>query len=275
MVGATALGCFVLALAVLHAKPTEGLIRIFTANTSGGLIAPWMTPASLLVPILLGSIFIEGRFNFGQLRLAMVFIVLGNGSLSMTLVLTLAFFLDRQERAKDEAREDEENDSLTGVGSRRYFEARIREELKRNARFQGCFSLIRFDIDHFKKLNDTCGHLVGDGVLETVGRVVESAIREIDVVCRFGGEEFAVIAPLTRAPNAICLANPHSAEHRGPQFPGFDGRATISAGISEYPQQATTRDALVARADAALYAARLKERNCVVHAQSIESLENS
>jgi diguanylate cyclase (GGDEF)-like protein len=265
----TALGCFVLALAVLHAKPAEGLIRIFTADTSGGIIARWMTPASLLFPILLGSIFVEDRFNFGQLRLGIVFIVLANGFLSMTFVWTLAFFLDRQERAKDDAQEDAEKDSLTGVGSRRFFEVRMREEIKRNARFKGFFSLILFDIDHFKKLNDTCGHMVGDTVLETVGRVVLSALREIDVVCRFGGEEFAVIAPLTRAENAIFLADRIRLGMAATRFSGFDGRVTISAGISEYPRQATTRDALVARADAALYAAKQKGRNCVVHARSI------
>lgn len=271
----TALGSFVLALAVLHARPTEGLIRVFTADTTGGMIARWLTPASLLLPILLGSVFVQDRFNFGQQRLGIVFIVVGNGFLSMALVWTLASSLDRHERAKDDAQEDAEKDSLTRVGSRRYFEERMREEIKRNARFQGFFSLILFDIDHFKRLNDTCGHMVGDAVLEAVARVVQGSIRGIDVVCRFGGEEFAVIAPLTRAQNAIFLANRIRAGIEDTKFRGVAERVTISAGISEYPDQATTRDALVARADVALYAAKQKGRNCVVHARSIESPENS
>jgi diguanylate cyclase (GGDEF)-like protein len=266
----TALGCLVLAVAVLHARPAEGLIRIFTAGTSGGLIARWMTPASLLLPILLGSIFVEDRFNFGQLRLGVVFIALSNGVLSMALVWTLAFFLDRNEREKDNAQEDAEMDSLTRVHSRRYFEARIRDELKRNARFQGFFSLILFDIDHFKKLNDSSGHMVGDAVLETLAQITRNVVRQIDVVCRFGGEEFAVIAPLTRGENAIFLANRIRSMIENTKFPELDARITISAGISEYPQQATTRDALVARADAALYAAKQQGRNCVVHSASIE-----
>ena len=97
-------------------------------------------------------------------------------------------------------------DSLTGLYVRRYFSDRLEEELGRSARQYLNFSFLMLDIDDFKKVNDTYGHLEGDVVLKEIGRIIHGNIREIDLACRYGGEEFAVILPETSREGAAVVA---------------------------------------------------------------------
>jgi len=157
-------------------------------------------------------------------------------------------------------------DGLTGIHNRRYFEMRFPEELERAARFQGRMSVIMVDIDNFKRLNDEFGHLLGDEVLRAVSGIFKQHLRKMDVVCRYGGEEFAMLVLETSGENALRIAEKLRQRIAGHHFPGVPRSVTISCGVADYPTHGITRDELVASADAALYQAKQAGRNRVCSA---------
>ena len=97
-------------------------------------------------------------------------------------------------------------DGLTGIFNRRFFELRIAEEIERARRFGSGLAVIMVDIDQFKRLNDEFGHLLGDEVLRQVSSIFHQQLRKIDVVCRYGGEEFAILLSQTNAAHALGVA---------------------------------------------------------------------
>ena len=155
-------------------------------------------------------------------------------------------------------------DGLTGIFNRRYFELRMVEEIERARRFQAGLAVVMVDIDQFKHLNDEFGHLLGDEVLRQVSSIFHQQLRKIDVVCRFGGEEFAILLSQTNAQHAKAVADKLRCLVEAWQFPGVPRPVTISAGVSTYPEHGATRDELVKAADAGLYAAKQGGRNRVV-----------
>jgi diguanylate cyclase (GGDEF)-like protein len=159
-------------------------------------------------------------------------------------------------------------DGLTGIHNRRYFEMRVVEELDRAGRFQGRMSIIMIDIDNFKRLNDEFGHLLGDEVLRSVSTLMKQQLRKVDVVCRYGGEEFAIVVPETSGENALRVAEKLRRQVENHHFPGVPRKVTISSGVADYPTHGITRDEVVAAADAALYQAKQAGRNRVVAAST-------
>jgi diguanylate cyclase (GGDEF)-like protein len=157
-------------------------------------------------------------------------------------------------------------DGLTGIFNRRFFELRMAEELERARRFGAGMAVIMVDIDHFKRLNDEFGHLIGDEVLRQVSSIFHQQLRKIDVVCRYGGEEFAILLSQTNPVHALTVAEKLRAMVEEWQFPGVPRLVTISAGAASYPDDGTTRDELVKAADAGLYAAKQAGRNRVFKA---------
>jgi two-component system cell cycle response regulator len=155
-------------------------------------------------------------------------------------------------------------DGLTGIFNRRFFELRIAEEIERARRFGAGMAVIMVDIDQFKRLNDEFGHLLGDEVLRQVSSVFHQQLRKIDVVCRFGGEEFAILLSQTNPQHAFGVAEKLRRLVETWQFPGVPRPVTISAGAASYPDHGTTRDELVKAADAGLYAAKQAGRNRVL-----------
>jgi diguanylate cyclase len=155
-------------------------------------------------------------------------------------------------------------DALTGLGNRRAFDAEL---ARRSAEFQRqgtTFCLLMLDVDHFKKFNDTHGHLAGDEVLRLVGRTLKSAVRTPDFVARYGGEEFGVIMPQTTLPETPpCGERIRAAiEQAECEFEGKKLRVTASIGIAQsLPRQSPS--AVVHSADEALYAAKQGGRNRV------------
>jgi diguanylate cyclase (GGDEF)-like protein len=154
-------------------------------------------------------------------------------------------------------------DGLTGIFNRRYFELRIAEEIERARRFGAGMAVVMVDIDQFKHLNDEFGHLLGDEVLRQVSSIFHQQLRKIDVVCRFGGEEFAILLCQTNAQHAHNVAEKLRRLVEAWQFPGVPRAVTISAGVSTFPEHGATRDELVKAADAGLYAAKQSGRNRV------------
>lgn len=157
-------------------------------------------------------------------------------------------------------------DGLTGIHNRRFFEMRIVEELERAGRFQGRMSAIMVDIDHFKKLNDEFGHLLGDEILRSVASILKQQLRKMDMVCRYGGDEFAILVPETTGENAMRVAEKLRRQIETHPFPGVPRPVTISCGVADCPTHGLTRDEVVAAADNALYTAKQAGRNRVASA---------
>jgi diguanylate cyclase (GGDEF)-like protein len=154
-------------------------------------------------------------------------------------------------------------DGLTGIFNRRFFELRIAEEIERARRFGAGMAVIMVDIDQFKRLNDEFGHLLGDEVLRQVSSIFHQQLRKIDVVCRYGGEEFGILLSQTNPQHALGVAEKLRRMVETWQFPGVPRPVTISAGTANYPDHGTTRDELVKAADAGLYCAKQAGRNRV------------
>lgn len=152
-------------------------------------------------------------------------------------------------------------DSLTGLANRMKFDARLNEELSRSLRNARPFSLIIFDIDHFKEVNDIYGHPVGDQVLVRLSRTVDASIRQADLLARWGGEEFAILLPDTDAAAAYETAKKLRLLVAHTIFEHV-GTITASFGVAQV-LPGDHADTLVARADNALYRAKLNGRNRV------------
>ena len=154
-------------------------------------------------------------------------------------------------------------DGLTGLFNHRHFQERITHEFHRIGRFPEPLSLLIIDLDHFKEINDSYGHPVGDSVLKEVSNIIKKTIRNIDVPARYGGEEFAVILIGTEARGALRMAERlrkavmkkvFSAEGKGFQI-------TVSIGITTYPDDIQSKEELIEKADRALYHAKKTGRN--------------
>jgi diguanylate cyclase (GGDEF)-like protein len=153
-------------------------------------------------------------------------------------------------------------DSLTGIFNRAKFEEILENEIYRIKRYKSeTFSLIFFDIDHFKNINDTYGHLEGDNALKKVAQLVQSNIRTVDTVARWGGEEFVIIMPVTSAKGALQATQKLRKMISETDFEGI-GKITCSFGISEFNHNDDTQS-LIFRADKAMYSAKENGRNRV------------
>jgi diguanylate cyclase (GGDEF)-like protein len=160
-------------------------------------------------------------------------------------------------------------DGLTGLWNRRLFDLRINEELQRAIRFQEPFGLLLVDLDHFKSVNDRFGHQAGDAVLVELARRLTDATREVDVVTRFGGEEFALILPKTPVQGTLRLAEKVREVMANEPFAAGNASilVTVSVGAAGYPDHGLSGSELLAAADAALYRAKEKGRNRVEEAE--------
>jgi diguanylate cyclase (GGDEF)-like protein len=154
-------------------------------------------------------------------------------------------------------------DGLTGLLNHRTFQERLSEMLGRAERMGTKLCIMLTDVDHFKKVNDTYGHPVGDQVLKRVAQVCQEKVRKIDIVARYGGEEFAIVLENTDAAGALQLAERVRLDVGKQQFNSDKGtfHVTLSLGIACYPMDAKEKHALIERADQALYFAKHNGRN--------------
>jgi len=156
-------------------------------------------------------------------------------------------------------------DSLTGLYNRRVILDRLNERIKYVRRYGEELSLIMLDIDHFKKVNDQYGHLIGDGGLEKIAVLVQQNIRATDVVGRYGGEEFIIILLKTGLPSAVDVAERVRKAIEAAEMKDSEGNVfsvTVSEGVSSY-KPAEDERSLISRADDALYRAKENGRNQV------------
>ncbi len=158
-------------------------------------------------------------------------------------------------------------DGLTGLYCRRYFDQRVAEEVERARRFNSTFALVLLDLDDFKKLNDTFGHVAGDRALREVAAIAASQLRGVDLAARYGGEEFAFLLPRTSLADAYAVAErirDAVASHLVSEE-GETRRLTASLGVAGWQESGVDDPSqLVIRADAALYRAKAGGKNRVV-----------
>jgi diguanylate cyclase (GGDEF)-like protein len=156
-----------------------------------------------------------------------------------------------------------QTDSLTGLYNHRVFHERLRAELTRASRARDSVALLMFDIDEFKRVNDICTHAVGDQILVALAELTSSLVRTSDVVCRIGGEEFAVIMPSCNAGDALGLAR-RLTERLEARPVDAAGEITISVGIAHGPDNAPNPRDLVDCAESAMMAAKARGKNRIV-----------
>jgi diguanylate cyclase (GGDEF)-like protein len=157
-------------------------------------------------------------------------------------------------------------DRMTKLFSHHFFQKTLEEEVARAHRYGTTFSLIMFDIDHFKKFNDTYGHLQGDVIIKEIARILRHSVRTIDLTARYGGEEFAVILPEVDIRGAMVVAERLRSSIEGYQFSGEEGpmRVTVSVGVAEFkPERMREASQIIGQADKALYQSKELGRNRV------------
>jgi two-component system cell cycle response regulator len=156
-------------------------------------------------------------------------------------------------------------DGLTQISNKRHFMETLEREIARGQRYQRPLSLVMFDIDHFKIINDTYGHLAGDYVLNQLANAVKQRIRREDVFARYGGEEFAIVLPEIEVPTALLFAEKVRQLVQQHEFRFEKTRidVTISVGVAGTERKDVEPEALIKRADEQLYAAKSAGRNRV------------
>ncbi|NOQ88843.1 MAG: diguanylate cyclase [Gammaproteobacteria bacterium] len=153
-------------------------------------------------------------------------------------------------------------DSLTHIYNRLHFAHFLDAEIDKVKRYGGTFSIIFFDLDHFKEVNDNFGHLAGDKVLEKITEIVSGANRSADIFARYGGEEFIILTPETELSGAMIHAERLRNDIEKFEFQGV-GHVTSSFGVTEFNAEKDDVASLFERADVALYMAKENGRNRV------------
>lgn len=166
-------------------------------------------------------------------------------------------------------------DSLTGLYNRRHMEERIQEEYERYQRTGGEFALIIADIDLFKGINDMYGHAGGDYLLKAVSEELRNAVREYDIVARWGGDEFLLLLPMTKSEDAMGLAERISktVEKRRYAYEKAELGVTLTLGVSII-RSGDTVASMIHKADVVMYQGKRTGRNCVLAFDSIANTEN-
>jgi len=158
-------------------------------------------------------------------------------------------------------------DPLTGVYNRRFLEGFLEREMARAQRFKRPLSILFIDVDHFKRINDTCGHQAGDAVLQQIAQLLNAATREVDCLCRYGGEEFVLSLLETDLLGAKQVAEKVRRLVAAWKFKGSNGEemhVTVSIGVATMnPNRTIDKNVLIQMADASAYAAKGEGRNCV------------
>jgi diguanylate cyclase (GGDEF)-like protein len=211
--------------------------------------------------------------TFSELVHLVVPAVFFSGAVFVLLVTTISLQTAVDVRRITILEHENVTDPLTGIYNRRYLDRRLKDEVRRTHRYGFPLSVLLIDIDHFKRLNDKCGHQFGDVVLNAVSQTIAQSARASDVVARYGGEEILVIATNTSVADAIHLAE----RVRGTiekidldelnQDPRCEiSTITVSVGVAGLSDEASNEGLLIEKADSALYQAKREGRNRVVAA---------
>lgn len=247
--------------------------QLITQLPSGQMRSRWYTMIGLIALFIVGYIsyaviFWSRHTDWSDLIVPGIFFF-GAGFVWMTATLSLQTATDVRRVTLLER--ENITDPLIGIYNRRYLDRRLEEECARAQRYSLPLSVLLIDIDHFKRINDTYGHQVGDHVLTFLGKLLLQAIRESDIAARYGGEEMLIIAPNTITSTAAFLAErlrqyveTHELVVTSESNEPREIRITVSIGVAGLSQETTNSKTLVHNADEALYRAKQKGRNCIV-----------
>jgi diguanylate cyclase (GGDEF)-like protein len=254
-----------------------GLITVLTASLASmkyGFKPARYFFAANVVFFICGSFFIFRIYNIvpnNQFTMHAVFF--GSAAESILLSFALGYRIKVMKEEESRLRESEKNlhamsvtDELTGLYNKRFFNSSIDGYIQKSVQEDIPVSLLMLDVDHFKRFNDTYGHPEGDTVLANLGAVIRSSLRDMDLPCRYGGEEFAVI--LYNADSGIAMMTAERIRMRFEEKtvepePGREVSVTVSIGVSQYIN-GETKNELIRRCDHALYRAKDAGRNRVV-----------
>ena len=257
----TGVSFLALAIGFLFIERKEGFVRVFHGPSIASMAARYLVPPAVLVPVVLGGLFIHSRWNLGHPHLVMALSVVADIVLLVGLIWLFAGMFQRVERERAFVQHQAVTDELTGIYNRRHFETRLELEIQRARRYGAPLALLMIDVDNFKQLNDNYGHLVGDRVLYGLARECESCLRTSDVFCRYGGDEFVIIAPETSAQAAMAMARRMrqkiDAIRAGQAFETLG----ISVGIAVWDDSFKRNGDFIDAVDSALYRAKRAGRN--------------
>lgn len=251
-----------------RAVQTRSVLWVPRPGAGNAIAATELPPAFRASAVLAVPLFSRGRL----VAVAEAILPAGSRRLRPRSQDLLALLLEPAAVALDNAvllRRSEDlsvTDDLTKLYNSRYLNAMLRREVERSRRYRTPVSLIFLDLDGFKEVNDRHGHLWGSRTLVEVGEVIRSTVREIDVVSRYGGDEFTVILPQTGPEGAYTIADRIRQRIEETPFLESHGRRvriTASLGIATFPDHGRTKDDLIARADQAMYAAKGRGKNSV------------
>jgi diguanylate cyclase (GGDEF)-like protein len=250
------------AFAPIHDMQSRAYALATALSVLASLVV-WMVIRHLLRPLATASADIRGMAA-GNLQLHELPVTQQD---EVGELLTSFNTLFRQRQAlQDRLEHLARTDSLTDLPNRRHFMEAAAQELARAARFGGTLTVLMLDLDHFKRVNDTYGHKTGDAVLQRLAEVCRAALREIDLPARLGGEEFAVLLPNTDHAAALDVAERLRQAVAAMEIPTERSPApqiTVSIGVAELDPSMPGIDALLNRADRALYRAKREGRNRV------------
>lgn len=217
-----------------------------------------------IVAMAVGQIYASLMSLFLLYLVYMIFMAL-RGNREYWDALENEFLLEEKTRAIELL---SQRDGLTGLYNRKYFDDAFEYEWNRAIRNRTAVSLVMCDIDHFKRVNDTFGHLAGDAYLRLTAGVLKQVVRrETDIVARYGGEEFIVLIPDDSLENAVALAEQirQRVENTALTFDGQTIRATVSLGVARVsPRPFEKKETIVSNADNAMYQAKSRGRNRVI-----------
>ncbi|MCP3706142.1 GGDEF domain-containing protein [Paraburkholderia sp. CNPSo 3274] len=210
---------------------------------------------------------ITGGVDYMQQDCTFMPLMRGRDVIAVCVTISDVTHVSVMQREREDAvaklREYADRDGLTGIANRRFFETRLADEFLRWQRYGGELSMLLFDLDHFKRINDEFGHMAGDTVLRSMAQRVSGVVRKQDVFGRFGGEEFALLLPCTPLDDALYVAEKirRTIGDEPIEVQGVIVPVTASVGAATARTGAPDYEGMINEADAALYTAKRQGRN--------------
>ena len=265
----TAIVFFVGTIGLAATRPSPLLVSLVTEDGPGSIAGRRLLPASFLIPATLGWVRLEcERVGMFPTELSGALFVTLNIVCTAAMLTWTVIALNRADREQRRLVHElvvmASTDALTGTANRRTLLARMQVEMERARRHGTPLSLALIDADHFKRVNDQRGHVTGDLTLQRIANVLQRTTRSVDLVARFGGEEFCILLPDTQAAGALIVAERVRAAIAAEVLTAVDGAefsVTCSIGLGVLAAETASAEDLLQAADACLYRAKDAGRN--------------